>query len=42
MANVKTQGTQLFTVIDGQVVRFVCTKRLDLVKTHLGKLMLLA
>ena len=26
MANVKTQGTQLFTVIDGQVVRFVCTK----------------
>ncbi len=28
MANVKTQGTQLFTVIDGQVVRFVCTKKI--------------
>lgn len=28
MANVKTQGTQVFTVIDGQVVRFVCVKKI--------------
>ncbi|MFI8040566.1 structural protein 3 family protein, partial [Acinetobacter baumannii] len=30
MANVKTQKTQLFTVLNGQVVRFVCSKRIDL------------
>ena len=38
MANVKTQGTQAYAVIDGQVYRFVCMK-IDSVKTHLGKLM---
>lgn len=27
MANVKTQGTQAYAVIDGQVYRFVCVKK---------------
>lgn len=30
MAHVKAQGTQVFTVIDNQVVRFVCYKKIDL------------
>ncbi len=27
MAVSKTKGTQVFTVIDGQVVRFICLKK---------------
>ncbi|WP_284084797.1 phage tail tube protein [Acinetobacter nosocomialis] len=38
MANVKTQGTQLFTVIDGQVVRFVCTKKIGFGQDSFGKI----
>lgn len=38
MANVKTQGTQAFTVIDGQVFRFVCMKKIGFGQDSFGKI----
>ena len=38
MANVKTKGTQLFTVIDGQVVKFICMKKIGFGQDSFSKL----
>ena len=38
MAVVKTQGTQLFTVIDGQVVKFICVKKIGYGQDSFGKI----
>ncbi|EPC7284400.1 phage tail tube protein [Acinetobacter baumannii] len=38
MANVKTKGTQVFTVIDGQVVKFVCLKKVGFGQDSFSKL----
>ena len=38
MANVKTQKTQLFTVVGGQVVRFICPKRISFGQDSFGKI----
>lgn len=38
MAVVKTQGTQLFTVIDDEVVKFVCVKKIGYGQDSFGKI----
>lgn len=38
MANVKTKGTQLFTVIGGQVVKFICMKKIGFGQDSFSKL----
>ena len=38
MAVSKTQGTQAFTVIDGQIVRFICLKKIGYGQDSFGKI----
>lgn len=38
MAATKTKGTQLFTVIDGQVVKFICLKKIGYGQDSFGKI----